>query len=87
MLDRRSYGAVADNAAFPNAPTADAPGVNLTVPANALKFYNFSVAVSAAPPAYTISATATGSQLTSDAACSPLTLTQTGAKAPASGCW
>ena len=87
MLDARSYGAVAVNTDFPNTPIATPPGLNLTVPANVLNFYNFSVTTTSTPPAYTITATATGTQLTSDASCTPLTLTQTGAKTPASGCW
>lgn len=86
MLDMRSYVAVAANANFPNTPTAASPGLNLTVPDNVSKFYNIGITTLAAAT-YLITATPTGTQLTSDTACPTLTLDQTGAKTPATGCW
>ena len=37
--------------------------------------------------AYTVSATASGTQATADASCTPLTISQTGARTPSTGCW
>ncbi len=89
MLDMRSYGAVEVNAHFPNKPTDTSPGLNMNVPSEVSKFYNVSVAINAvgAPPTYTITADATSTQLSSDDSCKKLTLDQTGAKTPPSGCW
>lgn len=81
MLDMRSYVAVTSNADFPSAPTT---GINLAVPDSVSKFY--SLAISSVGATYTITSTPTGSQLARDT-CGTLTLTQTGAKTPASGCW
>jgi len=36
---------------------------------------------------YALSASAIGTQATIDESCSPLTITQTGARTPATGCW
>ncbi len=85
ILDSRSYGAVTANANFPNAPSAG--GLNMSVPTTVSRFYTVVVTTSDAPPAYTITATATGTQASKDAACTPLTLSQTGAKSPVDGCW
>lgn len=89
MLDLRGYVAVTANANFPNAPTGAAPGLNLALSGDVSNYYDITVAAvnAATPPSYLITATAKGTQLTNDAACSPLTLDQTGAKTPATGCW
>ena len=91
MLDMRSYVAVAANANFPNAPTAAAPGINLTVPNDVSKYYNIIITLPAAA-SYLITATPTGTQLTNDTKCAGLTLDQTGAKGitgtgPVASCW
>lgn len=89
MLDMRSYVAVASavgNTNFPKTPTDAPTGINLTVPPEASKFYTFSIAIPTTT-SYTITAKATGSQLTSDTTCPTLTLNQAGARTPASGCW
>lgn len=36
---------------------------------------------------FTVTATAIGGQATADAACTPMTVDQTGARTPATGCW
>lgn len=93
MLDMRGYVAVAANANFPNAPTAAAPGLNLTVPTDVSRNYAITVDnVGATPPTYRINATPTGTQLTGDTACGTLTLDQAGAKGitgtgTAAACW
>lgn len=48
--------------------------------------YNFDFTANPTATAFTVRATAQGGQATRDAACSPLTITQTGAKEPAN-CW
>ena len=80
MLDMRQYVAVASTANFPNAPTATASGLNLSVPSTTSGKYTFVVAAdnNANPPTFTITATATGSQLSDG----NLTLDQAGTKAP-----
>ncbi|MGH8561631.1 MAG: type IV pilin protein [Nevskiales bacterium] len=55
FLDRRSYVAVANNAAFPGA-------LNISPPAEVSARYNLSVALTASPPGFTISAVAQGNQ-------------------------
>lgn len=79
MLDARAY-----------ADTLAKLGIT-TVPSEVSKNYTIAVAANnaATPPSYTITATAIpgGGQASNDAACSPLSLDQTGAKSPASGCW
>lgn len=90
MLDMRGYGPVASIADFPNAPNAASPGLNMNVPTEVSQFYTVTVAASNplnAPSAYTITATPIGTQLTNDTNCPSLTLDQSGAKSPASGCW
>lgn len=92
MLDMRQYVAVASavgNTNFPNAPTADSPGINLAVPPEVTKFYTLSITIpSTSTSTYTITADPIGSQLTGDTVCATLTLDQAGAKTPASsGCW
>lgn len=72
LLDNRSYTDTVNN-------LLAAPG---EVSAN----YTVTITTGTAPPTYTISATASGSQASRDAACSPLTLKQDGTKSP-SGCW
>lgn len=91
MLDMRGYAAVAANANFPNAPTAAAPGINLTVSNDVSKYYNIIITLPAAA-SYLITATPTGTQLASDTKCATLTLDQTGAKGitgtgPIASCW
>ena len=49
-------------------------------------YYSFSIP-SATASAFTVQASATGTQATRDSACTPLTVDQTGARTPASGCW
>lgn len=91
LLDLRSYVAVASNAKFPDAPPT---GLNMAVPSsggdvNVSSFYNLVITITATPPGYTITATPTGAQLNDKAsgtACSPLTLSSTGAKSPPA-CW
>ena len=81
MLDARQY------ANDPGALTT----LGLAAPAEVSRNYTISVSANnaATPPSYTITATAIpgGAQASNDAACSPLTLSQSGAKTPASGCW
>ena len=75
LLDARSYG--------------DLAALGMSPPATVSKNYDTPTATpSGPPPGYMISATAkTGTaQAAKDAACSPLTIDQTGAKLPA-GCW
>lgn len=48
-------------------------------------YYNYTI-TNTSGSTYTINAAAQGSQ-TADSACTPLTLTQSGARTPASGCW
>ncbi len=81
MLDARQY------ANDPGALTT----LGLAIPAEVSPYYTLAVsAVNAAtPPTYTITATPIpgGSQAANDTACPSLTLNQTGAKTPVSGCW
>jgi type IV pilus assembly protein PilE len=79
MLDARQY------ANDPGALTT----LNLTTPSEVSSHYTISVSAdnSATPPSYTITATPTGTQLTNDTDCPSLTLDQSGAKTPTSGCW
>ena len=75
LLDARSYG--------------DFAALGMSIPTSVSKNYDpVTATVSGPPPGYTISATAkTGTaQAARDAACTPLTINQTGAKLPA-GCW
>jgi len=88
LLDMRQYVAVASAVGNTNFPTAPTTGVNMAVPNEVTKFYVLSVELpSTTPPSYTITATATGSQLANDTNCTTLTLVQTGSKTPTSGCW
>ena len=78
LLDARSYG---DDTALGNTASA--------TPTSVSDRYTVTVVPSAGPPpSYTITATAksTSPQASKDAACTPLTINQTGAKGPA-GCW
>ena len=78
FLDARTY-----------TTTVGAGGLALAVPDDVAKHYTVTVAINAAgaPPSYTITATPVGAQLTQDTKCGTLTLTQSGAKTPASDCW
>ena len=83
LLDLRIYVPVAQNADFPNAPTAGSPGLNITVPSNTSGKYTFKVDQvnnTATPPTFRVYATATGSQATDG----DLTLNHLGVKTPAS---
>lgn len=83
LLDLRQYVSVANNAAFPNAPTAVSPGLAVTVPNDVSNNYNVSIAAANpanAPPSFVITAAPTGGQATADAACGSLTIDQTGTK-------
>jgi type IV pilus assembly protein PilE len=55
FLDARSFVAIANNAAIPGA-------LGMTVPADVSTYYNLSVAVTASPPGFTVTAVAVGSQ-------------------------
>ena len=75
LLDARTYG--------------DFEALGMTTPTTVSKNYGaVTSTVSGPPPGYTISVAvkAGTAQATRDAACSPLTINQTGAKLPA-GCW
>ena len=83
LLDLRQYVSVANNAAFPNAPTAANPGLGLTVPTDVSANYNISIAATNpanAPPTFVITAAPTGGQATSDTACGSVTINQAGTK-------
>lgn len=77
LLDARSYGTLTDL----NVTTA-------VIPTSVTERYTLTATASTAPPGYIITATAISgsSQAVKDAACTPLTLDQTGSKGPA-GCW
>lgn len=49
--------------------------------------YTFAYATTPTATAYAITATAAGGQASRDAACTPLQVTQTGARTPSTGCW
>lgn len=49
--------------------------------------YTFAYATDPTTTAYTITATAEGGQATKDSACTPLQITQSGARSPSTGCW
>lgn len=72
MLDVRSYAsALAD--------------LNLSLPSEMTGHYTVAVVVGAAPPSFTLKATAVGMQA-ADPGCGELTLTNTGVKSPTQ-CW
>jgi len=71
LLDARAYLSVANNAGF--------AALGMTVPADVSKHYALSIAVVATPPAFTVTATPTSAQQTSDGT---LTLTSDGSKSP-----
>lgn len=81
----------ANNASYRSDATPSAPGTAITnTPANVgftetNPYYTYSI-TGTTGSAYTIRATAVGSQ-TSDSGCTPLTLNQSSAKTPTSGCW
>ena len=77
LLDARGYGTL--------------PNLNIStasIPTSVTQNYTVTATASTGPPGYVITATAIAgsSQAVNDAACTPLTLDQTGAKAPV-GCW
>jgi len=79
MLDARQYA-------------SDVPTLNLPVPPEVSKNYNITVAASAVPPSYTITAQPTGTQLAKDTKCVNVSINQLGAKGisgpgPLSSCW
>jgi type IV pilus assembly protein PilE len=49
--------------------------------------YTFAYAADPTATAYAITATAQGGQATRDADCTPMQVTQTGARTPSTGCW
>jgi len=66
--------------------------VDATLPAsecttNLTGHYSFAFASAPTATAYAITATATGAQAIRDAGCTPMQVTQTGARTPSSGCW
>lgn len=71
LLDARAYLSVANNAGF--------TALGMTVPTDVSKHYALSIAIVATPPAFTVTATPTSAQQTSDGT---LTLTSDGSKAP-----
>ncbi|HEU0220457.1 MAG TPA: type IV pilin protein [Gallionella sp.] len=75
LLDARSYLSVANNAGF--------TALGMTVPTDVSRHYGIAIVAVASPPSFTITATPTSSQQTSDGA---LTLTSDGTKGP-TGKW
>lgn len=73
MLDARNYA-------------GDLTTLNLTSPADVSTSYDIAFG-NISNTTYTITATPKGVQLKNDAKCPSLTLVQTGAKTPATGCW
>lgn len=76
LLDARSYA-------------ANLAALNVTAPKEISGKYTVTVTsdMTTTPPSYMITATALGTQATKDASCTPLTLSNTGAKTPAVSCW
>ncbi|MGE5669769.1 MAG: type IV pilin protein [Betaproteobacteria bacterium] len=64
LMDSRQYVAVAATGDFGNKPSDSPPGVGLAAPSTTTGKYDFAVSVvnTAAPPTFTITATALGSQ-------------------------
>lgn len=95
LLDLRSYVSVANNAAFPNTPTAASPGLNVAVPGDVSSYYNVSIVATnpaGAPPTFVVTAVPVGGQATADTQCGTLSIDQTGAKGitgtgTVSSCW
>lgn len=54
---------------------------------NMAMHYIFAYAAAPTATAYAITATAQGAQATRDASCTPMQVTQTGARTPSLGCW
>jgi type IV pilus assembly protein PilE len=54
--------------------------------ADLTKYYRFSLP-SATASRYTVKASATGTQVSADASCTTMTVTETGTRTPAAGCW
>lgn len=64
--------------------------LGMTAPADVSRNYAIAIAVGAAPPTYTITATPTGSQLANDPICGSVSITQAGVKSASTGatnCW
>jgi type IV pilus assembly protein PilE len=84
LLDLRCYVNVAQNADFPNDPSAASPGLNLTIPTNVSDHYSIVVSDSVCPvvgaPIYNITATRTSAAQLQDTKCGNLTLNQNGQK-------
>ena len=80
ILDARQYA-------------ADVPTLSLTVPAEVSRNYNITLTgVTVSPPAYQVTATPIGSQLSRDTECGTVTLNQAGTKGQSgtgsvSDCW
>ena len=50
-------------------------------------FYSFGLVGTPAASAFSVAATAQGTQAASDATCASMTVNQTGARTPSAGCW
>jgi len=74
--DRRNYTSVLTQLGLDASPFVTEKG-----------HYRISAIVSNANGTFTLTATALGTQATRDGACSPMTVTETGAKTPSSSCW
>jgi type IV pilus assembly protein PilE len=87
MLNARSYFQAAAGV------STEWDAVSMTVPKEVADNYTIKVVATSSPPAYTVTAAPTGSQLSRDTKCATLTYTQTGTKgksgtAPSvSDCW
>lgn len=95
LLDLRRYVSVANNADFPNTPTAASPGLNITVPDDISQFYNVSIVATnsaTAAPTFVVTATPVGAQAAADTQCGSLSIDQAGTKTitgtgTVSSCW
>lgn len=54
---------------------------------NLATHYTFAFAATPTATVYAITATAQGAQATQDSSCTPMQVTQTGARTPSTGCW
>jgi type IV pilus assembly protein PilE len=75
LLDARAYLSVANNAAFTN--------LGMAVPTDVSRHYAISIATSATPPAFTLTADPSGSASAQQAADGSLSLASDGTKLPA----
>ena len=97
LLNTRCYFSMSSNSSgvITSNDTACPAPTNLSVPNDVASNYTITVVgayAAGTPPSYTITATPTGNQVTKDAKCGTLTLTNTGAKGAsgasgASACW